>query len=181
MKAYHRSVFLLVALAMFGQQAGTHRATPFQAIRPEVADTDMLAFRNPVPIFEVRDLGGQTWGSEDLRGKVTVVQIWGTFCLPCRQEHPALQDFFNRARSMNNVQVLSVSVDGDRSRVLSYMKDKGFTFPVVMDSDLPVRLFPEGGLPETWVIGPDGRRTDRFQSWTFGHVLLEVEKMAMAK
>jgi peroxiredoxin len=108
----------------------------------------------------------------DMQGKFTVVQVWGTFCLPCRQEHPALQDFFNKARSMNKVQVLSVSVDGDRSGTMSYMKDKGFTFPVIMDSELQVRLFPEGGLPETWVIGPDGRWTDRFQSWTLGRVLL---------
>jgi peroxiredoxin len=154
---------------------------PFQVIRPPAADTDILAFRNPVPDFEVRDIGGRIWHSADLQGKLTVVQTWGTFCLPCRQEHPALQDFFNKTRSMSNVQVLSISVDGGRSRVRSYMKDKGFTFPVIMDSDLQAKLFPEGGLPETWVIGPDGRRADRFQSWTFGRVLLEVEKMAATK
>jgi hypothetical protein len=82
---------------------------------------------------------------------------------------------------MKNVQVLTVSVDDDRGPVQSYMKEKGFTFPVIMERELDVRLFPEGGLPESWVIGPSGRRADRFQSWTFGRVLLEVEKMAMAK
>jgi peroxiredoxin len=180
MKTCHRSIFLLVVSTMSGKQAVTHKS-PFQIIRPAASDTDMLAFRNPVLNFEVRDLSGRTWRSADLQGKLTVIQIWGTFCLPCRQEHPALQDFFNKTRSMHNVQVLSFSVDGDRSRVLSYMKDKGFTFPVIMDRELEVRLFPEGGLPETWVIGPDGRRADRFQSWTFGRVLLEVEKIAMGK
>src|ERR1700694_3478077 len=122
MRTWHCSIFLVVASTMSGQ-------SPFQVIRPPAADTDVLAFRNPVPDFEVRDLSGRTWRSADLQGKLTVVQIWGTFCLPCRKEHPALQDFFNKAHSMNNVQVISVSLDGDRSRVLSYMKDKGFTFP----------------------------------------------------
>jgi thiol-disulfide isomerase/thioredoxin len=166
---------------MFGQQAVTNRESQLQAIGPTPAVSDTLAFRNSVPDFEVRDLSGRTWSSRDLPGKLTVVQIWGTFCIPCRQEHPALQEFFNKARSMKNVQVLTVSVDDDRGPVQSYMKEKGFTFPVIMERELDVRLFPEGGLPESWVIGPSGRRADRFQSWTFGRVLLEVEKMAMAK
>jgi peroxiredoxin len=181
MKTCHRSLFLFVASTLFAQQATSIRESPFQVIRPAPADLDMLAFRTTVPDFEARDLSGRTWRSADLRGKLTVVQIWGTFCLPCRQEHPALQDFFNKARSANNVQVLTFSVDSDPSRTLSYMKDKGYTFPVIVERALDVKLFPEGGLPESWVIGPDGRRSDAFKSWTFGRVLLEVEKLAMSK
>jgi peroxiredoxin len=173
--------FFFVLSTLFAQRAVTGRESPFQIVRPAPDDLDMLAFRSTVADFEARDLGGLSWRSADLRGKLTVVQIWGTFCLPCRQEHPALQDFFNKARSMNNVQVLTFSLDSDPSRVRSYMKDKGYTFPVIVDKDLEARLFPEGGLPETWVIGPDGRRADPFKSWTFGRVLLEVEKLATAK
>jgi peroxiredoxin len=176
MKTCHLITWIFVASTVFAQ-----RESPFQAIRPAPADLDMLVFRTTVPDFEVRDLGGRTWRSVDLRGKLTVVQIWGDFCIPCRQEHPALQDFFNKARSMNNVQVLTFCVDSDLSRVRSYMNDKGYTFPVIMDRDSKVRLFSEGGLPEVWVIGPEGRRSAPFKSWTFGRVLLEVEKLAMAK
>jgi thiol-disulfide isomerase/thioredoxin len=54
-----------------------------------------------------------------MHGKLTIVQIWATYCLPCRQEHPALQDFFTKERPLNNVQVLSFSLDDDPNRVLS--------------------------------------------------------------
>lgn len=182
MKTCHRSIFLFVVSTMFAQQGTTSRESPFQVIPRVPTASDTLAFRNAVPDFEARDLIGRTWRSADLRGKLTVVQLWATWCLPCRQEHPALQDFFNEARRMNNVQVLTFSGDADPSRVLSYMKEKGYTFPVIVDRDLEVSLFPlEGGIPKTWVIGPDGRRSDPFKAWTFGRVLLEVEKLATAK
>ncbi len=183
MKTRYRSVFLFVmASAIFAQQAITRGESPFQVVPPARTASDTLASSITVPDFETRDLSGRTWRSADLRDKVTVVQFWATWCLPCRQEHPALQDFANKARSMNNVQVLTFSLDDDPSRVLSYMKEEGYTFPVVLGRDLELRLFPsEGGLPESWVIGIDGRRSDSFRSWTFGRILMEVEKLSRAK
>ena len=183
MKTCYRSVFLFVMVSViFAQQAITRGESPFQVVPPAPTASDTLGSSSTVPNFETRDLSGRTWRSADLRGKVTVVQFWATWCLPCRQEHPALQDFSNEARSMNNVQVLTVSLDDDPSRVLSYMKEKGYTFPVVLDRDLELRLFPsEGGLPKSWVIGPDGRRSDSFRAWTLGRILMEVGKFSGAK
>lgn len=175
-------VYLFCASALFAQEARTARESPFQAIPPAPIAADTLAFSASVPNFEARDLNGRTWRSADLRDKVTVIEIWGVYCFPCREEHPMLQDFFNRMRSMNNVQVLTFCLDTNPDRVLSYMKKRGYTFPVIVDTDLETKLFPrEGGTPQTWVIGPNGRRTDFFKSWTFGRILLEVEKMAAAR
>ena len=151
-----------------------------QWIEPAPApDSDSLAFRTTMPDFAARDLSGRTWRAADFQGKLTVVQLWATWCLPCRREQPALQDFFNRAPFLPNVQVLTFSLDHDPSRVASYMREKGYSFPVIADPDLALRLFPkEGGLPKVWVIGPDGRRTEPFRAWTFGRILMEVSKAA---
>jgi peroxiredoxin len=172
-------IFLFVATTIFAQQGPA--VGPFRAIPPAPLVTDRLAFGNTLPDFETRDLAGHTWRLADLRGKLTVVQLWATWCLPCRQEHPALQEFFNETRRMNKVQVLTFSGDADPSRVLSYMKEKGYTFPVIVDRDLEARLFPPAnGIPDAWVIDSDGRRSQPFQVWTFGRVLLEVERLAMS-
>ena len=105
-----------------------------------------------------------------------------TLAAGCRR---AFEDPFGtlpKIRSRDKVQALTFSVDDDPSRVLSYMKKKGYTFPVIVDKDLELTLFPDGGRPpEIMGYGPIGRRADPFKSWTFGRILLEVEKMAQAK
>lgn len=93
-----------------------------------------------------------------------------------------LQDFVNEVRSSNNLQVLTFSVDDKPERVRSYMQQKRYTFPVVVDRDLELRLFPaDEGIPKAWVIGPNGFRADLPKTWTFGRTLMEIEKMAKAK
>jgi thiol-disulfide isomerase/thioredoxin len=169
------AIFFATASATFAQQSITFEtvSTP----RP----TDSLVFRTPLPDFEVHDLAGRRWRSADLRDKFTVVQIWSTSCAPCREEHPALQRFFDETRAMKNVQVLTFALDADPNTVRRYLKEKGYTFQVVVDQELEPRLFPAaGGIPKTFVIGPDGRRSDAFQSWTFGRILMELEKLAKA-
>src|SRR5436305_2021715 len=102
MMHWRRVLFLLMASIASAQNS------PLQSIEPPPASEDSLVFRASLPRFEARDLAGRTWNSADLLGKVTVVQIWGTFCLPCRKEHPALQDFFSQAARLNHVQVLTI-------------------------------------------------------------------------
>ena len=64
---------------------------------------------------------------------------------------------------------------------MRYMKEKRYTFQVVVDKDLEPKLFPAvGGIPKKFVVGPDGRRSDAFQTWTFGRILMEVEELAKA-
>ncbi len=80
---------------------------------------------------------------------------------------------------MNNVQVLTFSMDKDVLRVKAYMVEHGYTFPVISNSSLVERLFPnEGGLPKAWVIDRGGRRSDAFRVWSFGRILMELEKLA---
>ena len=68
---------------------------------------------------------------------------------------------------------------GQPDLVLSYMKKQGYTFPVIVNTNLEIKLFPtEGGIPKTFVVGPAGRRAQPFKSWTLGRILLEVDKVA---
>jgi thiol-disulfide isomerase/thioredoxin len=168
---------LFCAATVWGQTV-----SPLQTLAPKGASPDALTFSKALPAFDAIDLNGRSWRTADLLGKVTVVQIWGVFCLPCRQEHPMLQEFFRNVGAIKDVQVLTFSLDEGRSQVAAYMREKGFTFPVIVDGDLERKLFPnEGGIPKTWVIGPKGERTEAFRTWSLGRVLLEVEKVARGK
>lgn len=173
------SAYLAYAAASLAQQSATFENSPFHTVPPAPVVADSLTFSTIVPIFEATDLSGKVWRSSDLQGKVTLVSIWGVYCLPCRAEQPALQDFFIRTHSTNKVQVVTFCLDTHSDRVLSYMRKRGYTFPVIVNDHLETKLFPrEGGIPQTFVIGPNGRRTEPFESWTFGRTLLEVDKIA---
>jgi thiol-disulfide isomerase/thioredoxin len=150
----------------------------FRAVAPTVQD-DRLVFAAQIPAFEARDLLGRTWRESSFRGKVTLVDVWATYCLPCIKEHAALQAFHDQAKAMDNVQVLTFSLDRDVRRVRAYMAERGYTFPVISNISLVEQLFPsEGGIPKAWVIDRDARRSDAFRVWSFGRVLMELEKFA---
>ena len=142
------------------------------------APSDTLKFQVALGNFEANDLSGRRWRTDDLRAKVTFVDIWSTSCGPCRREHPEIQRFYEKAKATSNVQVLTFAMDADPRRVESYMKENSYTFPVIVSEELVGKLFPAGGLPQAWVIDPEGRRSDPFVAWPSGRVLLEVERFA---
>jgi peroxiredoxin len=165
----------LCTVALFAQQM----ESPFLPVPASATDT--LVFRNQLSDFEATDLAGKTWRSKDLRGKVIFVSIWSTWCLPCRQEHPALEQFYEQTKSRSNIQVLTFSVDRDPRQARAYLEAHHLTFPVIEDWELEKRLFPQvGGIPQSWIIDREGRRSEPFNAWTFGRVLLEAEKLAYA-
>jgi len=151
--------------------------SPFQPVPPAISDT--LSFRTPLADFEAMDIAGKTWRLADLRGRLTVIDIWAVFCLPCREELPAVQNLYQEMGANGKIQVLTFSLDRDPEITRSFMKEKGYTFPVIVDPDLEQRLFPqEGGIPKSWVIDRQGRRSEAFRAWTFGRIVMEVEKIA---
>jgi thiol-disulfide isomerase/thioredoxin len=152
-------------------------AQQFQPVTP--APTDVLRFGAPLAEFRTTDLLGRTWRSADLRGEVTLIDVWSTSCGPCLQQHPALQAFHEQSPRMNGVQVLTFALDDDPPRVRKYMVAHGYTFPVIVRSSLASNLFPaEGGIPKTFVVDREGRLSAPFREWSFGRVLLEVERFA---
>jgi thiol-disulfide isomerase/thioredoxin/tetratricopeptide (TPR) repeat protein len=116
-------------------------------------------FNVALPSFSAKDLTGRNWTLHDLKGKVTFVNLWATWCGPCRAEHPSIQKLFESLETDPKAQVLTISVDEDPAAVRSYMKDEGYSFPVIQAQALADRLMPYAGLPTNFLVNPSGRRT----------------------
>ncbi len=95
----------------------------------------------------------------DLNGKATFVDIWATWCGPCRGEHPELQKLVDAVKGRKDIQVLTLSMDDNEYVVESYVKEKGYTFPVIVSKDLIDRLFTAAGIPQGWIINSQGKRS----------------------
>lgn len=105
--------------------------------------------------FTLRDVNGNAVSLSALRGKVIVLSFWATWCGPCKEEMPHLQAIYSELAE-KGVVVLSISSDDARtsSRVKPYIQSKGFTFPVLLDTDSGVTgvYNPNKTLPWTVVI-----------------------------
>lgn len=109
------------------------------------------------PTFAVRTLAGSPLVSDSLRGRVVLVNVWATWCLPCRAEMPLLENTWQRHREAGLV-VLGASVDrGDPEVVARFLRERGVTYPVaIVGGDVIAALGGVRGYPTSVLIGRDG-------------------------
>ena len=113
----------------------------------------------PAPPFTAMTLDGAETGSADLLGAPYLLNIWATWCAPCREEMPELQELHDTYADQG-FQVVAVSVDtrGDRDQIVAFMEEFGLDFPIWHDPTWAIQdtylLF---GLPGSFLIDAEGR------------------------
>lgn len=100
-------------------------------------------------------LDGRAVNLSDLKGKVVFVNLWASWCPPCRAEMPALQRLYNRVDTAR-VAFVMVSLDENPARARRVVRQAGYTFPVFfLAAPLP-KTFDTQSIPTTFVLTPDG-------------------------
>jgi peroxiredoxin len=112
----------------------------------------------PAPDFALRDLDGRTHHLSDFRGKVVFLNLWATWCPPCRMEMPSMERLHQRLRGKDFV-MLAVSEDeSGAAAVQPFVQEMGLTFPVLLDPEGAVPPhYGVTGYPETFLIDRSGR------------------------
>src|SRR5262249_21192180 len=105
------------------------------------------------PDFAVPDLDGQAVRLSNYRGKVVLLNLWATWCPPCREEMPSMERLFRQLRDRGFV-LLAVSQDeAGRAAVDPFVRDMGLTFPVLVDPQHQVGdRYQVWGYPESFII-----------------------------
>ena len=118
------------------------------------------------PDFAINDLDGELVRLSDFEGKVVLVNVWATWCLPCRVEMPSLERLYQNMEG-RDFEILAISVDAPLGsfdfrnnvggNVRSFTDSLALSFPILHDptGDLE-RTYQTTGVPESFVIGPDG-------------------------
>ena len=90
-------------------------------------------------------------------GKVTLVNIWATWCIPCRAEMPAMERLY-QALGPKGFQIIAVSIDeGSPADVQSYVKELGITFEILHDRTADIqRVYQTTGVPESFLLDKNG-------------------------
>ncbi|MGH7544962.1 MAG: peroxiredoxin family protein, partial [Gemmatimonadota bacterium] len=132
------------------------------------------------PAYAARALDGDTVHLADLRGRPVLLNVWATWCGPCRVEMPSIQRLYDAYRDRGFV-VLAVSVDAAHAEpaIRDFVEEYGLTFPVLHDPESRVsEVFRTRGVPETLVLDAAGTIVKRFSGsadWDSpaNHVLIE--------
>lgn len=113
--------------------------------------------------FLVQDLTGSRQHFSAYRGKVVFLNIWATWCPPCRAEMPSIEGLYQKFKDHDKVVFVMLSVDDEEKleNVRRYVTGKEHTFPVfIAASALPEQLRVPS-IPTTFVISPDGQVVKR--------------------
>ena len=111
----------------------------------------------PAPELALTDTQGDSHALADYQGQVVLVNLWATWCPPCKEEMPALQAFYDKYQK-NGFVIIAVN-DGDPTPdVLQFVKDYELTFPVWLDPTYTAteKAFKTLNLPSSFVIDRDG-------------------------
>jgi thiol-disulfide isomerase/thioredoxin len=117
----------------------------------------------PAPVFPDLEFAGVDGGSvqlSQLKGNVVLLNVWATWCGPCKQELPLVQRMYD-AYSDRNFVVVSVNVDADRRRVGAFLKQFNISLPVYYAAPEDAGPLTAGGIPSTFILGPDRTLIDR--------------------
>ena len=118
------------------------------------------------PEFEVNDLDGGLARLSDHKGEVVLVNIWATWCLPCRIEMPSMERLYQEIGE-DGFEIMAVSIDAELGGfdlagrpggdIQVFADSLGLTFPMLHDPSGGIeRLYRTTGVPETFLIGRDG-------------------------
>lgn len=110
------------------------------AARPASAalEGSKLKKGQPAPDFTLQDLDGKTWKLSDLKGKkVVMIEFWATWCNICKREMPILQKVYQEYQS-KGVEFFGVALDENVPGIKKVVKEKGVTYPVLVDKDTKV-------------------------------------------
>lgn len=110
------------------------------------------------PDFSLQSITGETYTLSDLRGQAVVINLWATWCPPCRAEMPALQKMYEEYGDQGLV-ILAVNstVQDDAAAIAPFASEYGLTFPILLDgAGLATSAYQVRSLPSSYFIDRQG-------------------------
>lgn len=144
-------------------------------VKQQLYDLGFGVFSDVVdaPDFTVPVLHGSEISLSDLRGKVVLLNLWATWCPPCRAEMPSMQELYTKLNS-RGFEILAVAAPTPPretiDKITDYVAENGFSFPILIDDQFEVNnIYGTGSIPTSYVINTRGELIARLTGsidWT---------------
>ena len=111
----------------------------------------------PAPDFVLKNASGDNLRLSEFRGDVVMINFWATWCGPCRQEMPLLDELYSTYQRVG-FNLLGVNIDDDSRKAMNMIAELGVSFPVLFDTRKEVsKLYAVDAMPATIIVDRDGR------------------------
>jgi thiol-disulfide isomerase/thioredoxin len=160
LKPWLSFIAILLILRFTGALSGISSVTNRAVLLTGVMDADPSEYHPTKELFDynfsIKTLTGESIDFNQFKGKPVFLNLWATWCGPCRAEMPSIQNLYNTVNKDSITFImLSLDAEDEPQKVSKYVDSKGFTFPVFIASDLPAQLQVKL-IPTTFVIDKDG-------------------------
>ena len=106
--------------------------------------------------FELESLDGSKVSISDYEGSVVLVNLWATWCSPCRAEIPDLEAAYQAHKDEGFV-ILGVNIEEPQENVAPFVQEFDMSYPVLLDKDGELmKIYRAQGLPMSFIVGADG-------------------------
>ncbi len=156
------SLFVLAGVVLFALSKSNPVPNPILSTTRPDARTErlpMISAGEKAADFKLADLAGKVVSLSSLRGKVVFLNVWATWCAPCRQEMPSMETLYDEFKNNKDFVIVAVSQDTKgKEAVLPYVEKNGYHFEVLLDPQNTVgEAYNVSGVPETFIIDRTGR------------------------
>jgi thiol-disulfide isomerase/thioredoxin len=103
------------------------------------------------------DFDGKVIDLEDYKGKTLFINLWASWCGPCRAEMPHISELYKSVKSDPNVEFLMIGLDNDIEKSRKFLDGKSWSFPTAHASYGLNRSLQSEAIPTTMVINPEGK------------------------
>lgn len=128
-------------------------------MRPNVEQTSQNNNTSPTVAadfnFNLINSEGKQISLEKFRGKVVFLNVWATWCMPCRAEMPSINNLYKELED-ENVEFVMLSVDANFSKAKNYVAKENFDFPIYSAAQQRPEMYSEKSIPTTYIIDANG-------------------------
>ena len=120
----------------------------------------------PLPAFELTDLSAKPWNLALLKGKVTLINFWASWCGPCREELPHLQKLIDHYKDRSDVQFITLNMDDNPGLIQPFLREHELSLTVIPASNYVTETLQVHGIPQNWIV--DEHAVVRLKSVGYG-------------
>jgi thiol-disulfide isomerase/thioredoxin len=118
-------------------------------------DSNTATAAETLPSFSLQDINGNLVNLQSLRGKKLFVNIWASWCPPCKRELPSIEKLYQSVDT-TKTRFLLVSFDDKFESAMKYISSKRINLPIYHPTENPPALFQVQGIPATFIFNENG-------------------------
>ena len=128
----------------------------FSVKREETPRTKAVVGLN-APEFSLSDPSGKTFTLSELKGSVVFINFWATWCPPCIEEMPSIQNLYNGFKDKKEFRMVTILFKDDYGKAMAYLKQNNYAIPVLIDGNgKAAKAYGVTGVPETYIVDKQG-------------------------